>query len=95
VLCGALLRPRLAGLSAARAWRLGATAGALGALATGALVVATLAMSGEEFLPAAQLVGLTYLPLALAEALIGGIIVGFLYRVEPELLVSPMGVDDG
>jgi cobalt/nickel transport system permease protein len=95
VLCGALLRPRLARLNDRRAWWLGAAAGALGALMTGALVVATLALSGDEFVPAAQVVALTFLPLALAEALIGGVIVGFLYRVEPELLVLPAGADDG
>jgi cobalt/nickel transport system permease protein len=95
LLCGALLRPRLARLDARRAWRIGAAAGLLGALGAGALVVATLALSGDQFLPAAKLVALTFLPLALAEALIGGIVVGFLYRVEPELLALPAAGDDG
>lgn len=86
LLCAAMLRPLLKHLTPHRAWWTGAAAGVLGVLASGALVAGTLALSGEAFLPAAQLVALSFAPLALAEAVISAVIVGFLVRVEPELL---------
>lgn len=87
LLCAALLRPRLCGLSARRAWWLGAAAGGLGVAATGVLVAGTLALSGEAFEPAAKIIALTFAPLAAAEALVTGVVVSFLFRVEPELLL--------
>jgi cobalt/nickel transport system permease protein len=93
----ALLRPLLRGPTAAagegdapsgrrRALAVGAAAGALGVLLTGALVALSLAASGRAFLPAAEAVALTYLPLAAVEASITAIVVAFLMRVEPALL---------
>jgi len=94
LLCGALLRPLLSPLVSAaprvravhRARWIGAAAGALGVVGTGVMLAATLVLSGEVFLPAARLVALTFAPLALVEALITAVIVGFLVRVEPALL---------
>ncbi|MGB5737426.1 MAG: cobalt transporter CbiM [Thiohalocapsa sp.] len=86
LLCAAALRPLLRHLTRRRAWWTGAAAGALGVLGSGVMVAASLALSGEAFRPAAQLVALTFVPLALAEAMISAVIVGFLQRVEPELL---------
>ena len=102
LLCGALLRPLLRpprndeapGLAMRRARWVGAAAGALGVLGTGAMLAATLALSGEAFVPAARVIALTFVPLALAEALITAIIVGFLLRVEPELLALADGPAD-
>lgn len=94
LLCAATLRPLLRQPTPRRAWWLGAAAGGLGVLVSGALVAGTLAVSGEAFRPAAQVVVLTFVPLALAEALISAVIVGFLQRVEPELL-APRGTADG
>jgi cobalt/nickel transport system permease protein len=86
LLCAVTLRPLLKHPTPRRAWWTGAAAGALGVLASGVLVAGTLALSGEAFRPAAQVVALTFAPLALAEAVISGVVVGFLQRVEPELL---------
>lgn len=87
MLCAALLRPRLRGASARRAWWIGAAAGGLGVAATGVLVAGTLALSGEAFEPAAKIIALTFAPLAVAEALVTGTVVAFVLRVEPELLL--------
>jgi cobalt/nickel transport system permease protein len=95
LLCAALLRPLLIkDLSARRAWWTGAAAGGLGVAATGALVAGALALGGEAFRPAANIIALTFAPLAVAEALITGVVVAFLFRVEPELLVLAESVDD-
>ncbi len=65
---------------------LGAAAGALGVSLTGTLVCACLALSDAAFLPAARIVLITYLPLAVVEAAVTGAAVAFLRRVSPELL---------
>lgn len=64
----------------------GFSAGVLGVMLTGVLVAATLAASGEPFRPAAQVLLLTYPPLALVEGLITATIIGFLQRVAPDML---------
>jgi cobalt/nickel transport system permease protein len=84
VLRSALRRPDAAGRR--RALAAGAAAGVLGVLLTGAMVALSLAAAGRAFLPAAQLVALTYLPLALVEGVITAVVVAFLVRVEPGLL---------
>lgn len=87
--CALLLRPLLtrAGLpNRRRALLIGALTGMLGVLLTGALVALSLAASGRAFVPAAQAVALTYVPLALVEAAITAVVVAFLLRVEPGLL---------
>lgn len=65
---------------------LGAGAGGLGVALTGLLVCTALALSGPEFLPAARIALITYLPLMLAEAMITGTVLAFLQRVAPQLL---------
>ena len=98
LLCALVLRPLLRHQSSAPSrrgvWWIGAAAGATGVLGTGALVAGTLALSGAPFFPAAKVVVLTFVPLALAESLISAVVVGFLYRVEPGLLAMPEA-DDG
>jgi cobalt/nickel transport system permease protein len=94
LLCAVAVRPLLKHPTPRRSWWAGAAAGALGVLASGVLVAGTLALSGEAFRPAAQVVALTFAPLALAEAVISGVVVGFLQRVEPELLALH-GAADG
>jgi cobalt/nickel transport system permease protein len=44
-------------------------------------------MSGEAFLPAARILAITYVPLALIEALTTGAVIAFLQRVDPEILL--------
>lgn len=86
LLCALLLRPLLRRLAPGRGFWLGAAAGGLGVLATGALVALSLGLSGEAFRPAAQVLLVTYLPLALVESFVTGTAVAFLHRVAPDLL---------
>jgi cobalt/nickel transport system permease protein len=86
LVCAFGLGPLLPG-AAPRAWfRIGAAAGATGVLLTGVLVALSLALSGKELLPAASVIALGYLPLAVVEALISGAVVAFLGRVDPASL---------
>jgi len=84
LLCGLVLRPRLARAGPRAAFPIGAAAGAIGVLLTGLLVFLSLVLSDRAFLPAAQVLALTYLPLALVEALITGTVLSFLVRVDPD-----------
>jgi cobalt/nickel transport system permease protein len=76
-------------LTSRRVWRpfvIGALAGAVGVLLTGLMVSLSLALSQEAFLPAAKVILLTYLPLAIAESVVTGSVIAFVWRVSPELL---------
>jgi cobalt/nickel transport system permease protein len=64
-------------------FRIGAAAGGIGVLLTGLLVVLSLVLSDRAFLPAAQVLAVSVLPLALVEALITGTVLSFLARVDP------------
>ncbi len=86
LLCALALRPMLRRFASRSLFWVGAGAGALGVLLTAALVAFSLGLSGEPFLPAARLLVIVYLPLALVEALVTGTVVVFLRRVEPEIL---------
>jgi cobalt/nickel transport system permease protein len=83
VLFGLVLRRPLTGAPAGRAALLAGLAGGLAALATGGLVALSLALSASDFVPAARVMALTYLPLALVEAVICGAAVGYLQRALP------------
>ena len=54
------------------------------------MVCLSLALSGPEYLPAARIVLVTYLPLILAEAAVTAAAIGFLGRVAPEYLGAPL-----
>lgn len=86
LICALLLSPRLGQATGRQVFWIGALAGLLGVLLSGALVALSLAASGEAFLPAAWAILFAYVPLALVEALITGTVVAFLQRVEPGLL---------
>jgi cobalt/nickel transport system permease protein len=87
LICALVLRPRLPRASAKGLFWIGATAGAAGVLLTASAVASSLGLSGKPFVPAAEAVILIYLPLAAVEALITGVILRFLARVSPELLL--------
>lgn len=85
----------LAGLAFRALWRRDAPrrTAVLGALCGGGAVVLTslmlagaLALSGREFLPAAQVVVLTALPVVAVEAAFTAAALGLIARVKPELL---------
>jgi len=86
LLCGWVLGPRLPRAAPAGAFWVGAAAGGVGVVLTGLLVALALGLSDHAFVPAAQVVVLSYLPLAFVEALISGTVLSFIRRVDPELL---------
>jgi cobalt/nickel transport system permease protein len=85
--CGRLVgRGRgAAGMAAAFA------AGAGSVLGSALLVAAALALSGEAFLQAAQLIVLAHLPVMAIEGVITAVIVSFLWKVRPALLPGRAG----
>ena len=62
----------------------GAVAGGGAILLTALFVAGSLALSGEEFLPAAQLVLVSHLPVVVVEALLTGAAVLLIRRVRPD-----------
>lgn len=94
LVCALALSPLLRRAEPSGLFRVGALAGLLGVVLTGALVALSLAASGQGFRVAAGLILVTYLPLALVEALITGAVVAFLGRVEPGLLARREGGHD-
>lgn len=64
----------------------GAAAGAAAIVMTCGGVALALALSGREFLPAAQLVCVAHLPVVAVEAVLTGTIAAFLRQVKPEVL---------
>ncbi len=55
-------------------------------IGTGGLVALSLALSSSDYTPAARVLIVTYLPLAIAEAFVTAAIVAFLARVQPDAL---------
>lgn len=86
LVCALVAAPLLRRTPRRNGFWIGAVAGALGVLLTGAMVALTLGLSGEAFVPAAKVIVAIYLPLAAVEAIITGSVVGFIQRVAPELL---------
>ncbi len=93
LLCSWVFAPWLTKAEGARAWLIGFAAGLSAVLLTGLLVALTLAFNGEPFQPAARLIALLYAPLALVEGILTAIIVGFIQRVAPELLLKETKAD--
>lgn len=85
VIIGLLFRPLIGrGAPAAGAiW--GGVGGALAIALTTAFVALTLALSGDEFIPAAKLVFFAHIPVMAIEALLTGFAVLLARRVKPEL----------
>lgn len=84
---GVLLGPAIRRASSSlRASLLAGVGAAFCVLATGGLVASSLWLSSSEFTPVARVVLVTYLPLALADAVITAAVVGFLARVQPQAL---------
>lgn len=86
LICALFLRPFLARSTVPGWFRVGCAAGLLGVLLTATMVSASLALSGAEFVPVAQVVMLVFVPLAVLEGLITGTVLAFVGRVAPELL---------
>lgn len=86
LVCAAVFGRGLAGAGPRGLVLRGAAAGALGVLLTGVLVALSIGASSPVLVPAAQVLGFTYLPLAVGEAAVTAAALGFLGRVAPELL---------
>ncbi|QSX34982.1 cobalt transporter CbiM [Shewanella avicenniae] len=71
-----------------RIYLLGGLAGLIGVVGTGAMVCFTLIVSYNAYRTAANIIALTYLPLAIVEALVTATIVGFIAKVAPEMLTK-------
>jgi len=65
----------------------GGLGGALSIAATTALVALSLALSGDEFLPAAKLVFFAHIPVMVIEAVLTGFAILLARKVKPELFV--------
>ncbi|MDA5558559.1 cobalt transporter CbiM [Shimia sp. MMG029] len=66
----------------------GAVGGAFAIATTTALVAVSLALSGDEFIPAAKLVFFAHIPVICIEALLTGFAVLLARRVKPELFLK-------
>ncbi len=71
------------------AFAIGAAAGGSGVVLTAVLVCASLALSGDEYVPALGIILASYGPLAIVEAVITGAAVSMLKKLKPELLGVP------
>lgn len=72
--------------SPVRAGVVGGIGAAFAVFGTGGMVALALWLSSSAYVPAAKIVLITYLPLALGEALICGMVLAFLARTAPEAL---------
>lgn len=85
VILGMVTRPWLAGASGVRAAAIGGGVAALAVGGTAACVAAALALSSADYLPSLRIVAVTYVPLALVEAVVSGFVVAHLVAVKPEV----------
>lgn len=88
VLVGLLAGPLISRLSVSRAMAVGGLAAAGAVALTAGGVALALALSHSAYSVSAQILGATYLPLLVAEALVTAFAVGFLKRVKPEVFAA-------
>lgn len=86
VILGLVARPWLSEAPPARVAAIGGGVAALAVVGTAGCVSLALALSSAEYLPSLRIVALTYVPLALVEAVVTGFVVAYLARVKPEVL---------
>lgn len=86
VILGVIARPFLARASRTRAAIVGGVVAAFAVIGTAGCVSLALALSSAEYLPSLRIIAITYIPLALAEAVITGFVVSYLAKVKPEVL---------
>ncbi|WP_052074764.1 cobalt transporter CbiM [Shewanella mangrovi] len=67
---------------------LGGFAGLIGVVGTATMVCLSLIASSAAYLTAAKIIAVTYLPLAIVEALVTATVVGFIAKVAPEMLLK-------
>lgn len=86
VILGLVARPWLSEAPPTRVAAIGGGVAALAVVGTAGCVSLALALSSAEYLPSLRIVALTYVPLALVEAVVTGFVVAYLARVKPEVL---------
>ena len=88
VLCGVLFDAVRRRAGPESRWTVAAAglAGTLGVLLTAMAVALVLALSGQEFVPAAKLVLVAYAPVMVIEAFFTAAAIGLVLRVKPEML---------
>lgn len=86
VLAYLLVRPMLSQAQGRMSFIWGALGGGLAVALTTIMVAVSLWLSGDEFLPAAQLVLISHIPVIVIEALLSGATVYLLCKVKPELI---------
>jgi cobalt/nickel transport system permease protein len=62
----------------------------LAVLITVVCLVTVLVISGEQFVSVAGVLAVAHVPIMIAEAIVGGAVVGYIARVKPELLPIPL-----
>lgn len=85
VICHYLFRKALTGTSTPRTGAAFAC-GFLSVLLTASLTALSLGLAGEGFIPAAQSLLIAHLPVMVVEGCITALVIGFLYKVRPEVL---------
>lgn len=85
VIVGVLLAPTIRRSSTRAAAFWGAVGGGMAIALTTAFVAIALALTGEEFLPAAKLVFFAHIPIMVIEALLTGAAIFLAKQVKPEL----------
>lgn len=88
VLAGLLVRPFIGRGTPVAGALWGAVGGAVAIAATTAMVGASLALSGDEFLPAARFVFFAHVPVMVIEAVLTGFAVLLALKVKPELFAK-------
>lgn len=89
VVFGLLLRPVAMKATPFGAGLAAGLCAALSVAGTAGLVSLALALSSTDYVPAARVLALTYVPLMAGEAVVTGFIVAFLRRVRPESFLPP------
>ncbi|MCP5420729.1 MAG: cobalt transporter CbiM [Gammaproteobacteria bacterium] len=90
VLCFYLCGPGIRAAEGRGAFAWGALAGGLAIALSAGLVGLSLALSGKAFIPAAQWVFISNLPIMVVEALLTGATVALIRQVKPELFDRPL-----
>jgi len=88
VICYYLCQPGIRATGPGGGFVWGGVAGGLAVLLSALLTGLSLALSGQEFIPAAQLVFITNLPVMLIDGLITGAAVLLMGKVKPEALAA-------
>jgi cobalt/nickel transport system permease protein len=89
LVCGLLFRS-FRGTTRAGNMMIGALVSGGGVLLSAILLALLLATAGEDFFGVAKLALAAHIPVVVIEALVGGAVVSFLFKVKPDLLGAPL-----